>query len=217
MSLKTIVCPQWTKLRPIGNSWPARLTVLIPIVGYLIIFNTFLAHYADLITEFASKSAATTLSVHPRLFLIYFGLCFVAVGSAIYSLFCPPIIKQYSSPSDFAGGEGEYTGEYARYLMVEEIDRSPFKNDFVDFHHRMKNRVSQDFSIESGALEIKNMTLQIYFRVLNGRYWFLRSVTTFFYVLGFVILLIPTGQIFLKVAFILVDLIRSDGFSVFWL
>jgi hypothetical protein len=33
----------WTTLRPIGNSWPARLTIIIPLIGYFIIFNDALA------------------------------------------------------------------------------------------------------------------------------------------------------------------------------
>ena len=46
----------WTRFRPIGNSLPKRLTVLIPIIGYLIIFNSTLAHYAELISVLNGNS-----------------------------------------------------------------------------------------------------------------------------------------------------------------
>jgi hypothetical protein len=67
---------EWDVARP--SDW----STLIPIIGYLIIFNSTLAHYAELISELNGNSHAhSPMSVHPRLFLIYFGLCYVVAGS----------------------------------------------------------------------------------------------------------------------------------------
>jgi hypothetical protein len=80
-------------LRPIGNSVLVRLTVIIPLVGYLIIFNEKLVGYVDLIHELGRPSDKLGLSVSPRLFQIYFGLCFVAVASAIRQVAAWPAVE----------------------------------------------------------------------------------------------------------------------------
>ena len=41
----------WTVLRPVGNSIIVKLTILVPAIGYLIIFNDKLVGYVDLIRE----------------------------------------------------------------------------------------------------------------------------------------------------------------------
>ena len=44
--------PKWSLLRTVGNLTAVRLTVLIPLVGYLIIFNENVVKYLDLAKEF---------------------------------------------------------------------------------------------------------------------------------------------------------------------
>src|ERR1700691_6469979 len=98
---------RWSTLRSIGNSFAVRATILIPLVGYFIIFNSKLADYVGLIRE-VTGTDTSGLSVSPRLFETYFGLCFIAVGTAIYSAFCPSVIKKYRTSAAFAGDDGSH-------------------------------------------------------------------------------------------------------------
>src|SRR6266852_9232668 len=94
---------KWSRLRSVGNSLPARLTILIPLVGYLIIFNQETAKYLTLIQELAGQktSADHPISVSPSVLLVYFGLCALALGSAIYSYLCPDQVRHYGSSAAY--------------------------------------------------------------------------------------------------------------------
>jgi hypothetical protein len=116
----------WSRLRPVGNSLVVKLTIIIPVIGYLIIFNDKLAGYANLISEFGGNDRLG-LSVSPRLFQIYFGLCFVAIASAVYSLACPSIIKRYPSAIDLGAATTGSVGDYGYEILEKEILQSPFK------------------------------------------------------------------------------------------
>jgi hypothetical protein len=94
----------WTKLREIGNSPAVKLTIAIPLVGYLILFNESVLHYLDLSRElFGQPRTAGESGAHVswRLLVLYFGLCFIAVGAALYAWHCPDEIKSYRLPSDY--------------------------------------------------------------------------------------------------------------------
>jgi hypothetical protein len=66
----------WTTLREIGNLSAVKLTILLPAIGYLIIFNENVIEYLKLSPELGLDSQSSTISI--RLLTIYFGLTFVA-------------------------------------------------------------------------------------------------------------------------------------------
>jgi hypothetical protein len=105
--------PRWSRLRGTGNSLPVRLTVLIPVVGYLIIFNSYIVKYLELAKEFGGAQAMENASVSPRLLLSYFGLCAVALGSVIYDRFCPDEVKHFGTSAAYVGGDGRSIGDFA--------------------------------------------------------------------------------------------------------
>jgi hypothetical protein len=209
--------PLWTVLRPIGNSWAARLTILIPLVGYFIIFNDELSHshLATLITELEGKTPENLgLSISPRLFQVYFGLCFVAVATALYAWACPGVIKRHPSAGEYIANEGHYLGEYGVREM--EIALAQTNHDFDDFRQRIRNRISQDYSPQEALTEIKNASLFARYNAENQRYPFLRPVIASFYLVGFIILLIPAIRVFGKVSSVLFGLIEKYGISAIW-
>jgi hypothetical protein len=204
--------PLWSTLRPVGNSWATRLTILIPLVGYFIIFNAKFSQYIELITEIGGKPQSEfSLSVPPRLFQIYFGLCFIAAGSAIYSLFCPPVIKRHASAGEFVREEGDHLGEYAIGQIGERVRRSEFAQELADFHTRMNNRISQDFSPQEAFAQTKSATLQIFYFWQDLRYSWLRVFAAVCFIIGFVMLVLPAIHIFLKVSSVLFDVIIKHG------
>lgn len=85
----------WSRFWTVSSSRAARMTVLIPLIGYLIIFNAKIAEYLHVIRELGGSP--NDVSVSPRLLLIYFGLCAIAAAVAIYSWRCPNAVKYYGS------------------------------------------------------------------------------------------------------------------------
>ena len=117
--------PRWSKLRSIGNSQAAKLTILIPLVGYMIIFNETIASYLQLSNELVGLSVEGSGSTaSPRLLLIYFGLCWVALGSAIYAWRCPGFIKRYRSAESFVADAGHHIGQVFMSAIQSELERN---------------------------------------------------------------------------------------------
>lgn len=97
--------PYWTELRGVGNSVPAQSAILIPLIGYWIIFNDRLLQYAALSTALDTRGHPPMPGhVSWRLFDTYFGLFFIAAGSLVYRLRCPSEVKLYPTASAYVGG-----------------------------------------------------------------------------------------------------------------
>ena len=216
--------PRWSTLRPVGNSLLVRLTVIIPLVGYLIIFNEKLVEYIKLVREVAGISLNTTdLPVHPRLLQIYFGLCLIAAASALYSFRCPPTIKRNGTSAEFVGSDGSHLGDY----LLKQIERQVASSQFGDTYRSEKRRFETSVggarvpvpgTPEFSRIEyqVNNMLLHMFYAYENSKYPFWRAAASMFFALGFVALLLPSIKIFWNVIIILIGLLWRNGPLVLW-
>jgi hypothetical protein len=95
---------RWSKLRELGQSGLVRSSVLMPVVGYLLLLNehfqAFLSiHHYDVIWPFDHLPSLW------RLWLLFYGSFFLAIGSMLFAWRCPPEIKQYAASSHFVEAE----------------------------------------------------------------------------------------------------------------
>ncbi len=74
----------WTNLWAIGNKPVARLVIVIPILGYWIIFNRSLESYLSL--KWDREIHNTGADVPWKLLSSYFSLCFSKAAIAPYAL-----------------------------------------------------------------------------------------------------------------------------------
>lgn len=98
----------WSALRSLGNSPSVSLSVVFPFVGYWILFSDFASQYlsmSSLDSPPADSSFLGWLS-QSRLYFLYFGLLFLGIGSFIYQVRCPYIIKKHADWSDYVIGDG---------------------------------------------------------------------------------------------------------------
>jgi hypothetical protein len=209
--------PLWTTLRPVGNSWPARLTILLPLVGYFIIFNDALAQsqFVNLIREFEGRTPASLgLSIPPRVFQIYFGLCFVAAASALYAWWCPSVVKRHSSAGAYLANEGVHFGEFSVRPLEIAFAQSDVK--FDKFRQDVQARISAEYTVQEAFAEVKSAALHGYFDTENSRHGFWRGLIAVLYGIGFAILSIPAAKIFWRVCNVLYRIIVEHGFSALW-
>jgi hypothetical protein len=94
---------RWSTLGAVGRSNVGRLTILIPLVGYLLIFNpSFSTFFESRIPGGVANAPAALVSLHSnRLNFLYFGLLFLGTGIALYTAFAPEQIRNYHSASDY--------------------------------------------------------------------------------------------------------------------
>jgi hypothetical protein len=95
--------PRWSDLRRIGNSSVARASVVMPVVGYMIIFNNEIIEFLKI-----HSNICRGCPISWRLYMLYFSSCSFASGAALYSVFCPATVKLYAGARDYFEGEKTY-------------------------------------------------------------------------------------------------------------
>lgn len=202
----------WSLLGSVGNSGVAKATILIPIIGYMIIFNENLVQYFNLAKEVGGVRLGEEFTVSPRLLIIYFGLCAVAVGASLYSFFCPPEIKMYKNPSAYVMGDGPVIKEFALSLIANRLKQSPSAETYAAIPGSLQDKFS---TYEDERAEIHNATLRLFHYHLDWSISLARHLAFLFYAIGFVCLAIPALGVFWRVTSILLPLIRRP-FGVFF-
>lgn len=84
--------PHWVEIKRIGNSRFGKITMLVPFIGYMILFNEDMNKYLELSSKFVDGESAKDSN---RLFYFYFGLSFIGMASIFFQLFCPRRIRLY--------------------------------------------------------------------------------------------------------------------------
>ena len=95
---------RWAKLRGVGNSGLVRLTILIPVIGYLILFNNEVVRHLQLDSRLRIFASEYPL----RLLLFYYGSFIAAAGSLLYAWRCPPLLKKYPSAVEYVESESDF-------------------------------------------------------------------------------------------------------------
>jgi len=76
---------QWHKCDPLANSTAAKASLLIPVFGYLVLFNDAIVQNLSFSKLLEGGEGKTLISGDLRLQLVYFGLVFLAFGSVWYT------------------------------------------------------------------------------------------------------------------------------------
>jgi hypothetical protein len=199
--------PKWSTLRPVGKSFAVRLTVLIPLIGYFIIFNDAVVGKLKLIEEIAGIDPSNYgQSVPPRLFQVYFGLCALGFGAAIYSFLCPPQVSYYGTAAAYVGGDGSSIGDFAFEEIENTLKQSRVQQEFK----RIRERYTPPETSEQKA-EINKGVLNLYFTYLDTGQPCWRAAATFFYTLGFLSLGLSSIKVFWRVLVTLIHVASTHG------
>lgn len=125
----------WSALASIGNSSPARLTALAPLIGYLIIYNQLIADFF-----FLSKGGGTgaepvtilDLLGDLKLTFLYFGLIFFGIGAILFAMFAPKSIKKYKTPEEYVLAMGAAQTEWLIIDSLTRVGRSAWKGEYFE-------------------------------------------------------------------------------------
>lgn len=194
----------WSRFWAVSSSPAARMTVLIPLIGYLIIFNAKISEYLHVIRELGGSP--NDVAVSPRLLLIYFGLCAIAAAVAIYSWRCPNAVKYYGSANAYVSAVKDVSGDFP---MVDIEKAFTHNNDkFFKEYWEIRDRYKK--TNPAGQSETDDQKRQMYLGYLHLYYRYLdelhpisRVIVAILYSIGFVCLLIPSAGVFWRVCQIL--------------
>ncbi len=191
----------WTNIRRAGNQPASRLVILIPLIGYWIVFNKSLTNYVALWWD--KVIPMDNAPVPWKLLATYFGLCFVAVASLLYEIFCPAEAKQYASAADHSGARYNYTSdvEYDRLEGIIEGDTRSAQqfHDAQPMQFTIHSLDAEREELLRREREKRLRVLNIYFDQRNRSNFCMRVLIQFLYAVGFLVLLIPAINIFSRV------------------
>jgi hypothetical protein len=190
--------PAWSLLRTIGNSGPARLTILIPLVGYLILLNTWVVDKLDLSERIVGTSSGSV----NRLIMIYLGLVAFAIGSTIFTWRCPLEVKKYASAEEYIAGEEALLSERAQGIIEDRL-----KNGDSRAKETLGAYQEADQERPTPTLEEHRHRAKQFFRIEMGLYYEMQNrsrsnsrwLASLFYLFGTVLLLYPSALVFCRV------------------
>ena len=160
----------WTNLRAVGNRPLSRLVILIPLLGYWIIFNKNLQGYVEL--KWDKFFQPTGDEVPWKLLSSYFGLCFIAVATFLYEIFCPEPTKLYSSAVEHSSARYQFMSDM-EFSAIEETlkNQNLLDRDFKEIY-------DYDFEVENKEKvirEVKLVVLNTYFCSINASLFLIRE------------------------------------------
>jgi hypothetical protein len=120
----------WSAIRRIGQSRLLSLTIIVPFLGSLILFNAhvveFLTLSPELIARFFPRAglsineAAKALTLQ-KLYYVYFGLSVLGLASGIFVLLCPLEIKSFDSFRSYLAAESDLASKSRMGLILPNI------------------------------------------------------------------------------------------------
>lgn len=193
---------RWHRLRGLGNSSLVRLSLLMPVIGYLILLNKSVGEHLQL-----DPRIAIWLSDSPfRLLLIYYGTFLVAAGSAIYALWCPYIVKKYASEVEYSAAELDFVSTpNHRQQFISEVENQMTRASRLQRElpgYASSASILADPSDENAGILRELLALQWHLRDTSFR--FARVVCASVFIAGFAILLVPAVITFFEVSFSLI-------------
>jgi hypothetical protein len=178
----------WSQLRTIGHLPLMKATIFVPLIGYLIIFNETIAKYLHLVWE---KDATPPVSTN--LLLVYFGLIFLSAGSTVYAFRCDRRVDQYGSAEAYIGGDGP---------NISAVTLGFFENEVTGAGYDLQ-AWQEDGISPVGKVDSRKDILWCMYDKWDTASPIARLITTIFYIVGFLFLLIPSARVFWEVSSIL--------------
>lgn len=218
---KPIINPKWEtwdQLRTFGNSRLVQSTVVVPILGYVILFNANLAEYFNLIFDSDDSTA-----LPGRLYWLYYGFCLVAAGSIVFSLKCPAEVKHHGAAYDFVYKQQPIMHPARDAAMKEKLLFDYYSTnygdsgfDYVTAADSDVDAVDIDEELRRIRLNMRDARLQIgalpfsesmrdYFEILEESRPTWRRITFLCYFIGIATLSVPSIHTFILVAKSLID------------
>lgn len=207
---------RWSAIRYLGNSPVVKLTPLVPVIGYFILFNKDTLDFVEMSPDISSTDYLTTLE---KMYFLYFGLTLIGFASLMYNLFCPKTVKTYRVDVEFVQSVGRIItiGTIRTFVKetIETTEKSPATINMSEFlmHMRpnMKNlgghtesaNLIDDVVIwhdghKEHIIQISDMMLYFY-RFRDFSLFYTRILVSIMFLIGTVFLAIPTLSTFVAI------------------
>jgi hypothetical protein len=196
--------PDWTQIRYVGGSLPARLTILFPLVANILIFNS------AIVSQFSGEGVLfrgiPDLREQFDLYIWYTftGLLIFSFGEICFTLFCPSIVRRYVDVDNFVLSLGPNTVSKALLLRwAREAEASAYISNEEKSQEGIDSAIS---IIEGRPLSLPGMNEQLinvarlYYRSRSLLFPIARAVCSVSFVIGLILMFITTIKTVIKAA-----------------
>ena len=194
--------PQWSVLRSVGNSHVVRLTILVPLIGYMVIFNERLLPYIELSkTIFGTSNGLESPLSHGswRLLFAYFGLTFVAIASVVYQFRCPQMVKTYATVEEYISAMRPNVGDFMLEVASKNLQSMAEWKSELYFSSGFGVQKPDDSMTPHQRDRYNSDVLGMNYLIQDVSRLFWRFLTSALYFFGFALLLAPSVNVFIAV------------------
>lgn len=107
---------RWDHLRQRMSNRLIQSTIVIPIVGYIILFSSSLEEYFCL--RFVECENGVS---YWRMYWLYFGFCSLAAAAMIFNLKCPSLVAHHGAAYEFVDREFRIMGHERLVKMDQQL------------------------------------------------------------------------------------------------
>jgi hypothetical protein len=168
-------------VRGVGSSFPAKLSILMLFVGYLILLNDSLAVFFDANIQIRSQGIF-------KLYFFYVGSVFVGAASILYYIRCPEVVREFSI-------DGSYVAESKRHFDSMEFNKICERLSTAG--NAQSGKFKSISTIYSGSEklpseEILNSVFYAYYMRMARSNYISMIICTLLYAVGIVLIMVPT-------------------------
>jgi hypothetical protein len=203
---------RWSELRALGQSNLVRASVLMPAFGYILLLNENAHQYLTI------KYDGWLLHYLPsvwRIWFLFYGTFSLALGSILFSVFCPVDIKRYWTAFEMVDAERDHrTGQSQTQRLSQEVKA---------LYAKMSRWEDSIFSLSRLRPDLPNLGVNTAPGLESGDQWGLalihvwtvndirrpavRIATLFLFGVGLTLLAVPAAITFLQVTMLFVKFV----------
>jgi hypothetical protein len=197
----TEIIPLWADLRPIGKSSISKATILMPFIGYIILFDgQFIYHTA--ISQWIEVSEDRFWNVPSlrTIYCFYFGLLIFSISNAIYLLVCPKTIKISSDRYEFSQREWNIVSRHSAQNLLATLrvryGYSPSRTfddgeNAVERINNLRNANGRDLWLSRNG-DLLHEIIDVFYQKENESTHYIRCIISIGYLVSFLILATPS-------------------------
>jgi len=193
----------WSLLRSVGNSRAAKLTVLIPLIGYLILLNDDIVAHLTLSKDVFDDAADHTFTLYLAVKLI---IKKKTIASAVFAIRCPGEVKRYGSPEEYIAGDEPSVSD-KQIAIIErklEVGDDIARKDSSEYGAYYFGRPNPDLEeLRRNGRELLRIRMNLFYEMLDRSRPISRWIAAIFFLAGFICLSIPSMLVFIKVSKVL--------------
>ncbi|WP_172729970.1 hypothetical protein [Neorhizobium galegae] len=203
---------RWSTNAAITQTKLPQVVSLVPVLGYAILYGD---QFQSFVMRFTSLGPDVLFTAFQRVCLLYAGGLCVLAGLIIFYVFCPSIIRQYKTRTEYIRHVME-TSDYRQMAdmnraMISLLEGQPKEGDELYFNEfpaqAVLNAVKMTLGFRS-RYEVFSGTrprgtvypgLAAYFEAINRTRWFASILCNGLMIIGAGLFLLPSVDVFFMV------------------